>query len=602
MTGGRSVEKCSTYGQPSVAVGGYQLSKLREDLGLAYVYAGRRQDALSLIDAELKKKPLSPARALWVVKLMSLLGMGQTALEVARLAEFTAEQDAPSIDRSSRQIARNIVDSQLRRLGLFKELRDRVETRRALGEPLRIAEYVWMGTIFYQGEEAVAILDEGVKKYPESVELLSDYMQLLSRVGRKEAAWNAYEKGRDLYFAQVDRNETPTSPGDGIKVPPMSPTFVALPWYSYLLKEGKDDEFHRLEDRLREACAKTRTEPKSLLLPRAVAEFGARRYAAAAKSLEICLQERVWNDVASEAMITTDLARSLYETGQRQAAIKFYRRAVQISEADPGLLSEFFSLALKEGGAIGLLQEVSALDQSRLGQDPRVNATIACINSWVFLVGGNEKTAFEYLVQAVPLVLRANQQPGQPLTVQSTGGKLVFEKKASLEVQDPTEPSPSDFNLTSHRKTYTFNMKAGYTYTIDLLSKDKTGKQLDPFLRLESPEGKRLAEDDDGAGFPNSRIVYKAIKDGDYRIIATSFPPNQTGAFTLQVFEAQVKDAPVSSNPGGNDRLVCAVILQIVSERLGDAKRVGMATDILRRFPPAEVRAVREIYLLPKQK
>jgi hypothetical protein len=131
---------------------------------------------------------------------------------------------------------------------------------------------------------------------------------------------------------------------------------------------------------------------------------------------------------------------------------------------------------------------------------------------------------------------------GQATTVRSAGGKLVFEKKDSLNNKDPLDSVQKE----SHAKQYTFRMKAGHTYTLDLLSADKGGMNLDTFLRLENPEGKQIAEDDDGGGFPHSRIVYKAVKEGDYRVIATSFSPNQTGAYTLKIFDADFVDALVT--------------------------------------------------------
>lgn len=131
---------------------------------------------------------------------------------------------------------------------------------------------------------------------------------------------------------------------------------------------------------------------------------------------------------------------------------------------------------------------------------------------------------------------------GQTETVKSAGGKLVLEKKDTLTIQDPMDT----MQASSYAKQYTFKMKAGHTYTIDLISSDKSGKKLDTFLRLENPTGKKLAMDDDGGGFPNARIVYKAMQDGDYKIIATSFEANQTGAFTLKVFDADFVDALVS--------------------------------------------------------
>jgi hypothetical protein len=86
------------------------ISKLKADFIQAYMYAGRRQDALSLIDVELKKKPIKWLNAPRLVENLRLLGMGQAALEVARLAEYTAQVDAASSDLLSRKLARSGVD------------------------------------------------------------------------------------------------------------------------------------------------------------------------------------------------------------------------------------------------------------------------------------------------------------------------------------------------------------------------------------------------------------------------------------------------------------------------------------------------------------
>jgi hypothetical protein len=58
--------------------------------------------------------------------------------------------------------------------------------------------------------------------------------------------------------------------------------------------------------------------------------------------------------------------------------------------------------------------------------------------------------------------------------------------------------------------------------------------QIDSYLRLESAAGQQLAQDDDGGGFPNARIMFVAPRTEEYRIIATTFQP-ATGAYTLTV-------------------------------------------------------------------
>ena len=81
-------------------------------------------------------------------------------------------------------------------------------------------------------------------------------------------------------------------------------------------------------------------------------------------------------------------------------------------------------------------------------------------------------------------------------------------------------------------------MQKGHSYTVDLISADKSGLKLDAYLRIEDDAKKELAHDDDGGGFPHSRIVFRPTKDGEYRLIATSFGPRQTGDFTLTVRDA----------------------------------------------------------------
>jgi serine/threonine protein kinase/tetratricopeptide (TPR) repeat protein len=388
-----------------------QITELKSSLCRAYVDASRRQDAETIIDAELKKKPLRPIRARLVMDGLAVLGMAPKALEVARMAEFTTGQE-PSNDKSSRQIANNLVDNQLRRMGLLRELRDRLETRRALGEEFGVVEYRWLGTV-YQGAEAVAVLGKAVKKHPDSIELYSDYMQLLAKTGRKEEAWNAYQRARDLYFAQVERDEVSVLPVDSqdIKMPALSPPLVCLPWYLFLVQEGKDDELARLEDKLGKICQKTNSKSQDLLLPRATAEFAAGRYAAAVKSFEICLQAKLWNELANEAMITAGLAKSLRALGRRQEALKWYRRAVQLSDVDPGLLSEFLCLLVQEEGVDALSRELPSFEQTWLRLNVRPNATLDCFSAWAALATGDEKRAFEKLVSAGPFFLQASRQP-----------------------------------------------------------------------------------------------------------------------------------------------------------------------------------------------
>ncbi|MBI3412227.1 MAG: DUF4339 domain-containing protein [Planctomycetes bacterium] len=101
-----------------------------------------------------------------------------------------------------------------------------------------------------------------------------------------------------------------------------------------------------------------------------------------------------------------------------------------------------------------------------------------------------------------------------------------------LHVNDHlTNNDPFDkVKRSCHCKIYTCKLTAGRTYTIDMES-----EQLDAFLRLEDANGVQLALDDDSGEDLNARIIFRAPRDGEYRIIATTFAPGMRGAFLLRV-------------------------------------------------------------------
>jgi hypothetical protein len=85
--------------------------------------------------------------------------------------------------------------------------------------------------------------------------------------------------------------------------------------------------------------------------------------------------------------------------------------------------------------------------------------------------------------------------------------------------------------VASFCKIYHIQLVAGKTYQIDM----KQIGALDPFMRLEDNMRTQLAQDDDGGGFPNARIVFNCNRSGAYRIIATTFAKEETGRFSLTV-------------------------------------------------------------------
>jgi thiol-disulfide isomerase/thioredoxin len=115
-------------------------------------------------------------------------------------------------------------------------------------------------------------------------------------------------------------------------------------------------------------------------------------------------------------------------------------------------------------------------------------------------------------------------------------------KEKDIKIADKlTKDDPKDKKRGFASKTHIVNMKAGNTYTIDMVS-----MEFDAYLRLEDPNGKELAEDDDSGGNQNARIVFGCTKDGPHRVICTCYAES-TGNYTLTVKKtsgAQVLGTP----------------------------------------------------------
>jgi serine protease Do len=126
---------------------------------------------------------------------------------------------------------------------------------------------------------------------------------------------------------------------------------------------------------------------------------------------------------------------------------------------------------------------------------------------------------------------------GETAIVQSAGGKIVFEKKGTLTNKDQLDQKREG----CFAQTHVLKMMPGFTYTIDMFTPLPAAQKLDPYLRLEDSKGIQLAEDDDGAGNLNARIVFRPTKEDEYRIIATTCDPSETGQYSLVVRQAEPK-------------------------------------------------------------
>ena len=115
-------------------------------------------------------------------------------------------------------------------------------------------------------------------------------------------------------------------------------------------------------------------------------------------------------------------------------------------------------------------------------------------------------------------------------------GKTLLNRDDKLAANDPIDPVTK-----GHMKVFPGNMKAGVAYVISMNS-----TAFDTYLRLEDPDGKEVAKDDDSGGALNARIIYTPTQAGVFRIVATSFRPEAVGAFKLVVEEL---NGPNGRNP-----------------------------------------------------
>jgi tetratricopeptide (TPR) repeat protein len=120
-------------------------------------------------------------------------------------------------------------------------------------------------------------------------------------------------------------------------------------------------------------------------------------------------------------------------------------------------------------------------------------------------------------------------------------GKVLLQSVLALTVKDPVN-CPG--RQGCFYKVRPVEFTAGKTYIIEM---DQAGpSNLDPYLVLVNPSGQVVAQDDDGGGFPNARIVYRSPATGTFRIYATSFAPRTTGTFRLTVSEEAGASPPVT--------------------------------------------------------
>lgn len=223
----------------------------------------------------------------------------------------------------------------------------------------------------------------------------------------------------------------------------------------------------------------------------------------------------------------------------RRPDTKLHATAAQvIFQVGPDALGEIVAMLKKEdspGVRLACLQTLAMVGppaKEAVGEliktlddpSPRVRMTAARA---LGNIGPDAKTAENALMKATKDG-DANVQSiaSAALTqIRAEPNQKNFDVKGVLTAGDPFDKVRGGCFHVVH----TYPLKKGQTYTIDLNS------QWDNYLRLENAQGVMLAQDDDGGGFPNARIVFAAPADGWYRLIVTSFSSGASGPYTLKV-------------------------------------------------------------------
>jgi hypothetical protein len=114
-----------------------------------------------------------------------------------------------------------------------------------------------------------------------------------------------------------------------------------------------------------------------------------------------------------------------------------------------------------------------------------------------------------------------------------TGGRYTLTLSATLSAPSTItfgEPVTATVEA-GDRDIWAFEGVAGQIVTIEM---EEADGMLDSYLILLGPDGEILAEDDDGGGYPNSRIGRLPLpRDGTYYIVARGLDPSLAGDYIL---------------------------------------------------------------------
>ena len=155
------------------------------------------------------------------------------------------------------------------------------------------------------------------------------------------------------------------------------------------------------------------------------------------------------------------------------------------------------------------------------GQLVGVNTAIFTTNSGNSGIGLaiEADTVTQFLTAARQGRIANNPRPANIPTLINLDGKAIA---STLTEIDNTLPDGSYY------KAYQFQGQAGQSLIIEMRA-----NAIDPYLVLFDSTGRKIAEDDDGGGGKNARLVVTLPTTGRYTLYANSYEVGQAGSFTI---------------------------------------------------------------------
>lgn len=176
-----------------------------------------------------------------------------------------------------------------------------------------------------------------------------------------------------------------------------------------------------------------------------------------------------------------------------------------------GLTDPYVTIRDANGNAL-----VSDDDGGPVGLDARLTNYIPPSNGYFFIdVSGLGNSIGDYTV-----IVKETPAPGDAPSGPDTSYRVNVGGSVNGEIANIADNDWWKVRLVKNQY-YNFNLT-------------RTSGNVDPVLYLRDPSEKLVAQDDDGAGYPNSRISnFRATKTGDYYLVAVSFAASSSGGYNL---------------------------------------------------------------------